>query len=98
MMLALGQLSNKPLPKLGCVTCISEAHSPPLVLVAGTWIGVITGRTLSVMVTRNVLGGALLQIFDAFRTTVVLPVGINLPKAEPEPVPLPLPMVAPLKV
>src|ERR1041385_8809039 len=96
--LALGQLSNNPpLVKSGCVTCTTEEHSPPLVPVAATCIGVITGATLSVIVTRKVLLW-LPQTLVALTVTVVLPVGINLPKVEPVPVPEPLPVVAPLNV
>jgi hypothetical protein len=94
--LELGQLSNNPpLLKSGWVTCTSEAQSPPLVLVASTWMGVMTGSTSSVMVTRNCLDCEP-QTLDALMVTVVLPVGINLPNAKPVPVPLPLPRVAPL--
>src|SRR5690349_20339986 len=97
MMLALGQLSVKPLFSVGGVTCTSDEHSPPLVLEGDTWKGVMMGATLSVTVTRNVLL-SLPHTLLVLTTTVVLPVGINLWKVEPVPDPLPLPTVAPVNV
>src|SRR5262245_58366170 len=65
-----GQLSNRPpLSEVGAVTVTVDLQSPPLVLVGGTWIGVITGGSLSEIVTRNVL---VLLPHTLLETTVTL--------------------------